>query len=68
MKFNVDFGNVVQHLVEHLEILLDFLQKSSSINKQNQSRQGYLVLEKWGLIQDLYFHQQYTTICLPGGD
>jgi hypothetical protein len=61
MKFNDAFGNVVQRLVECPEILSDFFQKSNTIDKHNQLRQGHLTLEKHWLTQDPYFHL-HTTI------
>jgi hypothetical protein len=55
MKFNDAFGNVIQRLVERPEILSDFFQKSNTIDKHNQLRQGDLALEKRWLTQDPYF-------------
>lgn len=62
MKFNDAFGNVVQRLVERPEILSDFFQKSNSIDKHNQLRQGDLALEKRWLTQDPYFRLHTTII------
>jgi hypothetical protein len=62
MKFNDAFGNVVQRLVERPEILSDFFEKSNSIDKHNQLRQGDLALEKRWLTQDPYFHLHTTII------
>jgi hypothetical protein len=71
MKFNDAFGNVVQRSVERPEILSGFFQKSNSMDKHNQLRQGDLALEKRWLTQDPYFRlhttiiSMFIVICFP---
>jgi hypothetical protein len=62
MKYTDDHGNVCVHLVERPDIISKFFQDSNIIDKDNQSRQFDLALEKTWLTQDPYFRLSSTLI------